>query len=115
MDILALAGFVIPITVYLFAQGILPPKHEMLYADLTQDPWTSYIFTPEDVAKREAQFINPEDWPKYDDNGFKVVRIAQGKEMFWGRKCVWTGLISDGRVMECFLVAKPKKKVNQGA
>lgn len=81
----------------------------MLYQNLTQDPWTANLFTSDDVFQREAQFINPEKWPEYDDKGFKFVRIVQGKEFFWGRKCVWTGTGSDGRMMECVLVAKPKR------
>ena len=89
--------------------GWFPPKYHMADANPLNDKLTLKIFGPPEIAARSprlAQVVPRHEWPKYRDDGFKIVRVAFSREFFIGRECVFVAPKEDGALEERVLVAR---------
>ena len=93
-----------------FQQGWLPRKYKMVDSHPLRDPKTERIFGPAsefDNSPRAARVVARHMTPQHESDGFKVVRIAFGREFRFGQTCIWRGKVSDSSVQECVLMARP--------
>ena len=101
-----LSGVLVPIVGIAYQQGWIPPKYHTPDSHPCKDPCLAKIFGTDDSPRR-PQFIIRYMIPKYEHDGFKIVRLAFGREFRFGREIVWTGKVSDGSIKETVLMAKP--------
>ncbi len=109
--VIGIAGLVVALLALAFQQAWLPPKYEMADSHPLQDPVAAKIFGPASVfqqSPRQARVVIRHMVPGYKAEGFRVVRVAFGRESSLGRICVWRGKVSDGSIQECVLMARPK-------
>lgn len=104
--LIGIASLILTAVGLAFARGWLPPKYHMTDSSPYKDPITSRIFDTPGTTSRQATVVVPYLIRQYEGNGYKKVRIAFGHEFRWGRKCVWTGKVSDRTIKECVLMAK---------
>ena len=92
-----------------YQAGWLPPQYRMADADPLNDKLTLKIFGPPEIAARsprQAQVVPRHQLPKYRNDGFKVVRVAFGREFLIGRECVHVARREDGTLEDRVLVAR---------
>jgi len=108
--LIGIAGLALGALALALERGWLPPKHHMVDPHPMQDPLAARVLGPPaafEQSPRMPRVVVRHMLPQYEADGFRVVRVAFGREFRWGRECVWTGKVSDGSVSECVLVARP--------
>ena len=108
--LIGIASLMLAVLALALQQGWLPRKYEMVDSHPLRDSKIEPIFGPAsvfDTSPRAARVVARDMMPKYKSNGFKVVRVAFGREFPFGRVCVWRGKVSDGSIQECVLMARP--------
>lgn len=92
-----------------YRAGWFLPKYRMTKADPMDDNLTRKIFGPPEIAarsRRQAQVVARYQLSRYRSDGFKVVRVAFGREFFIGSQCVYAAERDDGTWEDQVLVAR---------
>jgi hypothetical protein len=108
------AGLVITIIGIALERGWLPPEYHMLDSNPLNDPVTAPIFGPGatfHASPRRARVVLRHAVAKHRADGFRVVRVAFGRECRWGRRCSWEGKSNGDALERGVLMARPSDTV----
>lgn len=92
-----------------YRAGWFLPKYRLTSADPMQDKLTLGIFGPPEIAersRRQVQVVSRYQLSSYRSDGFKVVRVAFGRELLIGSQCVYAARRDDGTWEDQVLVAR---------
>lgn len=92
-----------------YRAGWFLPKYCMAHADPAQDELTLKLFGPAETAarsRRQAQVVPRYQLAGYRSDGYKVVRVAFGRETMVGSQCIYPARREDGTLEEQVLVAR---------
>ena len=92
-----------------YRAGWFLPKYRLTKADPMDDNLTVKIFGPPEIAarsRRQAQVVPRYQLSRSRSDGFKVVRVAFGREFFIGSQCVYAAERDDGTWEDQVLVAR---------
>lgn len=95
-----------------YRAGWFLPKYRLAHADLLQDKLTAKIFGPPEImvrSWRQAQVVPRYQLSGYRSDGFKVVRVAFGREVLIGSQCVYAAQRDDGTWEDQVLVARGRR------
>lgn len=99
-----------------YRAGWFLPKYRMTKADPMHDNLTLKIFGPPEIAarsRRQAQVVPRYQLSRYRSDGFKMVRVAFGREFFIGSQCVYAAERDDGTLEDQVLVARGNDSSNR--
>ena len=106
---LAVMAFLAVFVALGYRAGWFLPKYRLADADPMHDNLTRKIFGPPEIAacsRRQAQVVPRYQLSAYRSEGFKVVRVAFGREVLFGSQCTHAIQREDGTWEDQVLVAR---------